>query len=44
MTKFTPRKGQHKAEILWALKCVMSHFLIQLTNWYYRYLQGYVSR
>ena len=26
MTKFALRKEQHKAEILWALKCVMSHF------------------
>ena len=26
MTKFTLRKDYHKAEILWILKCVMSHF------------------
>ena len=26
MTKFTLRKEQHKAEILYAVKCVMSHF------------------
>ena len=26
MAKFAPTKGQHKAEILWALKSVMSHF------------------
>ena len=26
MTKFSLRKEQHKGEILWALKCVMSHF------------------
>ena len=26
MTKFALRKEQHKAEILWALKCVLSHF------------------
>ena len=25
MTKFAIRKEQHKADILWALKCVMSH-------------------
>ena len=26
MAIYTSRKEQHKAEILWALKCVMSHF------------------
>ena len=26
MKKFALRKEQHKAEILWVLKCVMSHF------------------
>ena len=27
VTKFALRIEQHKAEILWVLKCVMSHFL-----------------
>ena len=26
MTKFALRKEQHKAEILWGFKCIMSHF------------------
>ena len=32
MTKFALRKEQHKVEILWALKCVMSHFLFKSTD------------
>ena len=32
MTKFALRKEQHKAEILWALKCLMSHFLFNSTD------------
>ena len=32
MTKFALRKEQYKAEIFWALKCDMSHFLFQLVS------------